>query len=273
MYEAANNFAQALSSAGGYMAERVRDIQDVRDRSSPNCSGSSRPVYRSWRRPSVLASRGTCAADTAGLDPARVLALVTEEGGPTSHTAILARALRIPAVVAVKGALSFEAEAVSVDGDTGVVTAVAKDAPVVTATEAAGAEWNGVGATSDGRRVKVLANVGAPADARAAAETGAEGVGLFRTEFCYLDVDSEPTVDEQRAAYAAVLEPFAGKPVIVRTLDAGADKPSCSCRRRRNPTPRWECGVSGCRSNARVCSTGSWRPSRAPWRRRRPTCR
>ncbi|ACU98895.1 phosphoenolpyruvate--protein phosphotransferase [Saccharomonospora viridis] len=245
VYEAANNFAQALSSAGGYMAERVRDIQDVRDRIIAELLGIEPPGVPNLERPSVLIARDLAPADTAALDPARVLALVTEEGGPTSHTAILARSLRIPAVVAVKGALSFEAEAVSVDGDTGVVTAVAKDAPVVTATEAAGAEWNGVGATSDGRRVKVLANVGAPADARAAAETGAEGVGLFRTEFCYLDVDSEPTVDEQRAAYAAVLEPFAGKPVIVRTLDAGADKPLVFLSQEAEPNPAL--GVRGIR--------------------------
>lgn len=245
VYEAANNFAQALSSAGGYMAERVRDIQDVRDRIIAELLGIEPPGVPNLERPSVLIARDLAPADTAALDPARVLALVTEEGGPTSHTAILARSLRIPAVVAVKGALLFEAEAVSVDGDTGVVTAVAKDAPVVTATEAAGAEWNGVGATSDGRRVKVLANVGAPADARAAAETGAEGVGLFRTEFCYLDVDSEPTVDEQRAAYAAVLEPFAGKPVIVRTLDAGADKPLVFLSQEAEPNPAL--GVRGIR--------------------------
>lgn len=245
VYEAANNFAQALSSAGGYMAERVRDIQDVRDRIIAELLGIEPPGVPNLQRPSVLVARDLAPADTASLDPAKVLALITEEGGPTSHTAILARSLRIPAVVAAKGALSFEAEAVAVDGDTGVVTAVDKDAPVVTATEAAGADWNGVGATSDGRRIKVLANVGAPADARAAAETGAEGVGLFRTEFCYLDVDSEPTVAEQRVAYAAVLEPFGSKPVIVRTLDAGADKPLVFLSQEAEPNPAL--GVRGIR--------------------------
>src|SRR5690606_16568081 len=143
VYEAANNFAQALSSAGGYMAERVRDIQDVRDRIIAELLGIEPPGVPNLERPSVLIARDLAPADTAALDPARVLALVTEEGGPTRHLAIRARSSRIPAVVPVQRVLSFEAEAVSVDGDTGVVTAVAKDAPVVTATEAAGAEWNG----------------------------------------------------------------------------------------------------------------------------------
>lgn len=93
------------------------------------------------------------------------------------------------------------------------------------AERAAAVEWNGVGVTADGEPVKVVANVGSAADASAAAAAGAQGIGLFRTEFCYLAAGDEPSVETQRAAYREVLEPFAGKPVIVRTLDAGADKP------------------------------------------------
>lgn len=245
MYEAANNFATALASAGGYMAERVRDIHDVRDRIIAELLGIEPPGVPTLERPSVLFARDLAPADTASLDPDRVLALVTEEGGPTSHTAILARSLRIPAVVAVKGALAFEAEAVVVDGVTGEVKAVDPAAPVVTSTEAAGIDWNGVGATSDGHRIKVFANVGAPTDALAAAEAGAEGVGLFRTEFCYLDVDAEPSVSGQQAAYAAVLAPFSGKPVTVRTLDAGADKPLVFLSQEDEPNPAL--GVRGIR--------------------------
>ncbi|PXY31645.1 phosphoenolpyruvate--protein phosphotransferase [Prauserella muralis] len=225
VYEAAGNFAHALASAGGYMAERVRDVEDVRDRIIAELLGIEPPGVPQLDSPSVLVARDLAPADTASLDPAKVLALVTEEGGPTSHTAILARSLGIPAVVAVRGVLAYDAEAVAVDGDTGVVEAVDPGAPVVAATAGGAVEWDGTGRTSDGHMVKVLANVGAPADARAAAEAGAEGVGLFRTEFSYLDADDEPSVEQQRAAYVAVLEPFRGKPVIVRTLDAGADKP------------------------------------------------
>ncbi|WP_007027486.1 phosphoenolpyruvate--protein phosphotransferase, partial [Saccharomonospora iraqiensis] len=245
VYEAANNFAHALTSAGGYMAERVRDVEDVRDRIIAELLGIAPPGVPVLTEPSVLIARDLAPADTAALDPDTVLALVTEEGGPTSHTAILARSLGIPAVVAVRGALAFEATAVAVDGDAGSVRAVDPDAPPVAAASSGPAEWNGTGATADGRPVGVLANVGAPADARTAAEAGAEGIGLFRTEFCYLDTDDEPSVADQRAAYAGVLAPFAGRPVVVRTLDAGADKPMVFLSPESEPNPAL--GVRGIR--------------------------
>ncbi|KAA9166679.1 phosphoenolpyruvate--protein phosphotransferase [Amycolatopsis acidicola] len=245
VWESANGFAKTLAAAGGYLAERVRDVEDIRDRVVAELLGVAPPGVPELAKPSVLIARDLAPADTAGLDPKRVLALVTEEGGPTSHTAILARALGIPAVVAVRGLLALDAEALLVDGDTGVVQTVAADAPVVTATASGPVNWDGVGTTSDGHRVKVLGNVGSPADAQAAAAAGAEGVGLFRTEFCYLDAAEEPTVDEQRAAYAAVLAPFAGKPVIVRTLDAGADKPLPFLSPEHEPNPAL--GVRGLR--------------------------
>ncbi|NIH88303.1 phosphoenolpyruvate--protein phosphotransferase [Amycolatopsis granulosa] len=245
VYDAAGGFARSLAAAGGYLAERVRDIQDVRDRIVAELLGVSPPGVPELDSPSVLVARDLAPADTAGLEPAKVLALVTEQGGPTSHTAILARALGIPAVVAVRGLLELDAEALLVDGDTGVVEPADPRAPVVTADRQAGAEWNGVGETADGHRVRILANVGSVADARAAADAGAEGVGLFRTEFCYLDAPSEPSADEQRAAYAAILAPFAGKPVVVRTLDAGADKPLAFLA--PDPEPNPALGVRGLR--------------------------
>jgi phosphotransferase system enzyme I (PtsI) len=118
-------------------------------------------------------------------------------------------------------------------------------APVVAAAASGPIVWNGVGETADGHRVKVLGNVGSATDAQAAADAGAEGVGLFRTEFCYLDAPTEPTVAEQRAAYTAVLTPFRGKPVIVRTLDAGADKPLAFLSPEAEPNPAL--GVRGLR--------------------------
>ncbi|ROS38527.1 phosphoenolpyruvate--protein phosphotransferase [Amycolatopsis thermoflava] len=245
VHEAADGFARSLAAAGGYLAERVRDIQDVRDRIVAELLGVEPPGVPELASPSVLVARDLAPADTAGLDPAKVLALVTEQGGPTSHTAILARALGIPAVVAVRGLLACGAEALVVDGDTGVVEPADPRGPVVAADRRAAVEWNGVGATADGRRVRILGNVGSVADARAAAEAGAEGIGLFRTEFCYLDAPSEPSVSEQRAAYAAVLAPFAGKPVVVRTLDAGADKPLAFLAPEPEPNPAL--GVRGVR--------------------------
>ncbi|MEC3974660.1 phosphoenolpyruvate--protein phosphotransferase [Amycolatopsis sp. H20-H5] len=245
VHQSAGGFAEQLAAAGGYLAERVRDIHDVRDRIVAELLGLAPPGVPELTTPSVLVARDLAPADTAGLDPAKVLALVTEEGGPTSHTAILARALGIPAVVAVRGLLAFEAEALAVDGDTGVVELADPAAPVVAAAAVVAIEWDGTGATEDGHQVKVLGNVGSAGDAQAAADAGAEGVGLFRTEFCYLDAPSEPTVTEQRAAYTAVLAPFRGKPVIVRTLDAGADKPLAFLSPDAEPNPAL--GVRGLR--------------------------
>lgn len=245
VHEAAAGFAKALAAAGGYLAERVRDVEDVRDRLVAELLGIAPPGVPELATPSVLVARDLAPADTAGLDPAKVLALVTEEGGPTSHTAILARALRIPAVVAVRGLIAFEADALTVDGDTGEVTRADASEPVLAAGTSGPVEWDGTGRTADGHRVKVLGNVGSATDARAAADAGAEGVGLFRTEFCYLDAPAEPSVDQQRAAYAAVLEPFHGKPVIVRTLDAGADKPLAFLTPEDEPNPAL--GVRGLR--------------------------
>jgi phosphotransferase system enzyme I (PtsI) len=245
VYQAAEVFAEALAAAGGYMAERVRDIRDVRDRVVAELLGIAPPGVPELASPSVLVARDLAPADTAGLDPSKVLALVTEEGGPTSHTAILARALGIPAVVAIRGLLALKADALVVDGDTGTVEVADPSAPVVAAVRGGAVEWNGVGTTADGHRIKVYGNVGSPADALAAADAGAEGVGLFRTEFCYLDAAHEPTVDEQRAAYTAVLTPFCGKPVIVRTLDAGADKPLAFLSPEAEPNPAL--GVRGLR--------------------------
>ncbi|GAA2822118.1 phosphoenolpyruvate--protein phosphotransferase [Saccharopolyspora taberi] len=226
VHEAANGFADALRSAGGYMAERARDVQDVRDRLIAELLGSTPPGVPELTEPSVLVARDLAPADTADLDPDLVLALATEEGGPTSHTAILARALGIPAVVAVRGLLAGETFAGAiVDGDLGEVDLRDEPVPAVAAERGVRADWNGVGATADGHEVKVVANVGSPADAQTAVDAGAQGVGLFRTEFSYLAADDEPDVPTQRAAYADVLRPFAGRPVVVRTLDAGADKP------------------------------------------------
>jgi phosphotransferase system enzyme I (PtsI) len=245
VFEAAGTFAEALAAAGGYLAERVRDIQDVAQRLIAELAGVAPPGVPALAGPSVLVARDLAPADTAGLNPALVLALVTEEGGPTSHTAILARSLRIPAVVACRGILDQRADGLVVDGDTGEVQLVTGPVSVRAAVATGRSDWNGVGTTADGYRVKVLANVGSPEDAKAGAAAGAEGVGLFRTEFCYLSATTEPTEAEQRAAYAAVLAPFAGKPVVVRTLDAGADKPLSFLDQEPEPNPAL--GVRGLR--------------------------
>ena len=229
---AAEQFAALFQQMGGLMAERVTDLHDVRDRLLAQLAGVAEPGIPQPEVPSVLVADDLAPADTAGLDARRVVALATRLGGPTSHTAIIARQLGIPCVVAVPGLDEVASGTpVLVDGGTGEVVTdpdpvqAAARLQAATQEQAAVAGWRGPGRTADGYRVEVLANVQDGAGARAAAATPAEGVGPFRTELCFLDRDREPTVQEQAAIYAEVLEAFAGRKVVLRTLDAGSDKP------------------------------------------------
>jgi phosphotransferase system enzyme I (PtsI) len=192
-------------------------------------------------------------ADTATLDPSRVIAIVTVGGGPTSHTAILARSLGIPAIVAAPEAAALtDGETVVVDGSAGVVLREPTAEDLAAADRARSRRdrtFTGVGATADGHRVQLLANVADPSGAQAAADAGAEGVGLFRTEFCFLGRTEEPSVEEQVRAYRTVLAAFGGKKVVVRTLDAGADKPLPFVTAEGEPNPAL--GVRGLRTAVR----------------------
>ncbi|MDA0567263.1 phosphoenolpyruvate--protein phosphotransferase [Streptomonospora sp. S1-112] len=230
--EAMAVYRDMLASAGEYLAARVADLDDVRDRIVARLMGAPIPGIPDSDSPFVLVAEDLAPADTAVLDPAQVVAFVTREGGPTSHTAILARSLGLPAVVACAGADAIaEGTLLLVDGATGEVVADPDPAAVEAATTAAAAraraaaQSSGPGRTADGHPVPLLANIGGPQDLPAALENGAEGVGLYRTEFLFLDRADAPGHDEQVAAYRAVLEAFPGGKVVVRTLDAGADKP------------------------------------------------
>ncbi|KLO52733.1 phosphoenolpyruvate-protein phosphotransferase [Mycolicibacterium conceptionense] len=230
--EAVDQFVELFTQLGGLMAERVTDLRDIRDRVIAELSGLPEPGVPLPDIPSILCAEDLAPADTAGLDPQLVVGLATTLGGPTSHTAIIARQLGIPCVVAINGLDAVAAGAmVLLDGTAGTVTA---DPDATIAAEAVAAaqrdalavrQWAGPGATADGHSVAILANVQDGAAARTARETPAEGVGLFRTELCFLNRDAEPTVDEQAAIYGEVLHAFAGQKVVVRTLDAGSDKP------------------------------------------------
>jgi len=224
---AVTEFADVLAEQGGRMAERVSDVLDVRNRLVASLIGQPAPGVPVRTEPFVLIASDLAPADTALLDAATCLALVTEQGGPTSHTAILARSLGIPAVVAATGALEIpEGTILLVDGTTGRLqpNPSAKELQEVDNTPQVAA-FSGSGATKDGHAVQLLANVGSPESVASAVEAAAEGVGLFRTEFCFLDRDTAPTVEEQVAAYRPVFAAFPGRKVVVRTLDAGADKP------------------------------------------------
>lgn len=253
VWQAAGAFVEQLSSLGGYMAERARDVQDVRDRVVASLLGLPRPGVPDHEEPYVLVALDLAPADTAQLDTELVRAIVTVEGGPTSHTAILARALGIPAVVGAAGALDALAEGavVLVDGGAGTIELDPTPEQVADAERLAARQrtFSGQGRTSDGHRVELLANVGEPAGAEAAAAAGAEGVGLFRTEFCFLDRSTEPTVAEQVSAYRTVLAAFPGKKVVIRTLDAGADKPMPFLTDAAEPNPAL--GVRGLRTSWR----------------------
>ncbi|MCS5721198.1 phosphoenolpyruvate--protein phosphotransferase [Herbiconiux sp. CPCC 203407] len=232
VYEAFAAFRDLLVSMGGYMGERATDLDDVSQRVVAHLRGVAAPGVPDPEHPFVLVARDLAPADTALLDLSKVLALVTSDGGPTSHTAILAREKSIVAVVGVTGALELaDSTEIVVDAATGDVT-VAPDEATRAAALARAAELKaarsaatGPGALADGTPVPLLANLGSADGAADAVEKGAEGVGLFRTEFLFLDSATAPTVEEQKAQYVRLLQAFPGKKVVVRALDAGADKP------------------------------------------------
>ena len=224
-------FAEVFVAIGGYMAERVGDLNSVRDRAVARLLGLPDPGIETMDEPGVVVAHELTPADTSSLDMTKVLALVTEEGGPTSHTAIIARQLNLPCVVRVAGALDIpEGALVAVDSGRSTVTVDPGQAiqdeirdrmerRKVLLTDTA------PGGTADGHAIQLLANIGTVADAQAAAKHAVEGVGLFRTEFMFLDAKEEPSVEHQTDQYRQVLQAFAGKKVVIRTLDAGADKP------------------------------------------------
>ncbi|MGO4858282.1 phosphoenolpyruvate--protein phosphotransferase [Arthrobacter sp. 2MCAF14] len=253
IWEAAATVADSLKALGGYMAERVADVLDVRARIVSELRGLPAPGIPASDVPFILAAEDLAPADTATLDPAKVIALITSSGGPQSHTAILARALGLPAIVAAPGVDEIrDGTEVYLDGAAGTIT-VDPDEELRLAAKAWAnqastiAAFSGSNVMADGFRVPLLANVGTGADAVKAADAGAEGVGLLRTEFCFLDRDDEPTVEEQIIAYGAVFAAFPGKKVVVRTLDAGADKPLPFLTNADEPNPAL--GVRGYRTD------------------------
>jgi len=248
---------EAMEAIGGKFAERATDIDDIRQRAVAVALGLPLPGLPAPGHPYVLAADDLAPADTAGIDPAVVLGLVTERGGPTSHTAILARALGIPAIVACPGALSVpDGTIVLVDGSAGTVglnpdpaevAAVRHEAAGAVAARAAGPA--GPGQTSDGHPVKLMVNIGSARDLEGADADGAQGAGLFRTELLFLSRSQAPAEAEQQEMYAAVFRAARGRTVVVRTLDAGADKPLPFLGLADEPNPAL--GVRGLRTARR----------------------
>lgn len=232
VFDAFASFQATLTELGGYMAERASDLADVAQRIIAELRGVPAPGVPTSDSPFVLVAHDLAPADTALLDLEKVVALVTRDGGPTSHTAILARAKAITAVVGVADADQLtEGAMVMVDAASGTVT-IDPSAEALSAADTRTAELKAIasapitdGALADGEKIDLLANLGSPQDAAAAVELGAEGVGLFRTEFMFLGATEAPSVESQQASYTEVLTAFPGKKVVVRCLDAGADKP------------------------------------------------
>lgn len=232
VYGAFAQYADVLKAMGGYMAERATDLADISQRIRARLLGVPAPEVPERDEPFVLVADDLAPADTSKLDLDRVLAFVTRDGSPKAHTGIIAAEKGLPAVVACKGAEDIA------DGDLCIVDAGAQTVivgPTDEELEQARAHQQRLaeiaaapmteGALADGTRIQLLANIGKPADAEVALAHGAEGVGLFRTEFLFLDRDTAPTREQQIDDYSALMRPFAGKKVVARVLDAGADKP------------------------------------------------
>lgn len=216
---------------------RAADVRDVGARVLSHLTEGRAPAVVAPRHPVVLVAADLAPSEVASLDPALVLAICTASGGPTAHAAILARRLGVPAVVGLGPALLETGEGVllAVDGTRGTVVvdpspetrtwiAARREGWLVRHAEAAAGRFQPA-RTRDGRRVEVAANAGSLADVREAVAQGAEGIGLLRTEFLFLDRQSEPGEEEQVAAYRAIFEALGGLAAVIRTFDIGGDKP------------------------------------------------
>ena len=232
VFEAFASFRDLLVSMGGYMGERATDLDDVSQRVVAQLQGVEAPGVPDPDHQFVLVARDLAPADTALLNLDKVLGLITSDGGPTSHTAILAREKSIVAAVGVAGALDIaNGTTVIVDASTGIITVDPDEDERFAAKMAIQERASlanapvGPGRLADDTEIPLLANLGSAGGAEEAVELGAEGVGLFRTEFLFLDSAQAPTVEEQQSQYSALFAAFPGKKVVVRALDAGADKP------------------------------------------------
>lgn len=217
-----------------YLAARAADVQDIADRVCRNLTGRQEIIAT---HPCVLVAHDLAPSQTATLDRQLVRGFVLEVGGPTSHTAILARSLGIPAVVGVGPITSRvrSGDTIAMDGQAGLVILQPGDAERTsfqartrnseTTRQRRPPVRDLPAETRDGRRVILAANIGSLEDLPLAHESGAEGVGLFRTEFLFAGRSAVPTEEEQVEVYAAVLEAMTGHTVVIRTLDIGGDKP------------------------------------------------
>jgi phosphoenolpyruvate-protein phosphotransferase len=236
-----------------YLAARADDVRDVTGQISAQLMGCGISAFEALKTPSVVLSHSLAPSDSARIQKGMALGFVTAEGSRTSHVSIMARSMGIPAVVGVGPELEdiLAAKTVAVDGDEGYAIADPDPDTVAEFERISGAlaeeraaldEYRHFEAsTSEGLRIEVAANIGSASEAEDALQWGAEGVGLFRTEFLFMERDDLPSEDEQYEAYSAVARAFGEKPVIVRTLDVGGDKdlPGVDQASEENPFLGW----------------------------------
>ena len=231
------------------MQQRATDMRDIKTRMQKVLMGVESADIASLPAGSIIVANDLTPSMTAGINPAHVTGIITELGGKTSHSAILARALEIPAVVAVNDFLSQvkDGDFIVMDGTEGVIY-INPDPEVIQEYETRGKallkekkeleQYIGKPTiTRDGLHIELAANIGRPEDVEKVLEYDAEGIGLFRTEFLFMDRNAMPTEGEQFEAYKKVAVALAGKPVIIRTLDIGGDKeiPYMNLKKDENP--------------------------------------
>lgn len=254
VHDAAEEYAHALELAEDeYFRARAADVRDVARRVVRVLLGVDNHANELPNSPVILIADDLTPSDTVQFDREMILGLATTLGGPTSHTAILARSLGIPAVVSVPIPITRidTGSTIILDGLTGTITIDPGEGELEQARRAREnwlerergyrAQAHEAAITRDGQRVEVVANIGGADDARQALEFGAEGVGLFRTEFLFLDRTSLPSEDEQYSAYREVVRIMDGRPLLVRTLDIGGDKavPYLGFAEEQNPFLGW----------------------------------
>ena len=232
-----NTYADMFASMGDeLMQQRATDMRDIKTRMQKILLGVSSVDIGALPAGSVIVARDLTPSMTAGINPTNVTGIVTELGGKTSHSAILARALEIPAVVALDGIMSriTDGTELILDGSEGVVFAdpdqavreeyTAKRDVFLKEKKELEQYIGKPTVTKDGVTIELVANIGKPEDVDKVLQYDGEGVGLFRTEFLFMDRTSMPTEEEQFEAYRKVASAMNGKPVIIRTLDIGGDK-------------------------------------------------
>ena len=224
------------SMEDAYMRERAADVKDVSKRIIANLAGKSADAFAITEANTVVVAHDLTPSDTAQLDRSKVVGFITNIGGRTSHAAIMARTLEIPAVLGLGDITSVvkTGDKIIVDGITGDVI-INPSEDVIAEYEAKKEKFKAEQeelkklidvktTTKSGKRVEVCGNIGKPEDVLGVIANGGDGVGLFRTEFLYMDRDNAPTEEEQYESYKFVLEKMEGKQVVIRTLDIGGDK-------------------------------------------------